>query len=401
LAVIAGDLGIDITGAHTTKLIRSLQAKLIEIHEQGRQVVALIDEAHAMPMETLEEIRLLSNLETSQHKLMQIVLFGQPELDQHLSQPHMRQLKERITHSFGLRPLPPNDIREYLGFRLRAAGYKGPDLFSRDALNLIADASEGLTRRINIYADKTLLAAYAEGTHTITGDHVRAAINDTQIVAAEPRGNAKRQWQFGGAGLAAGLLIGFLLGAWWNTQTPPVQANLPKPTSVSSPSTAPVPAAASPALATQPANTGVSSAADNASNGNESRKPAAAGTPEAPTKALVTSDWLQKRLANDREKLLASGSGRWTIQLMTADQGEQAGIEGYLTDAERVLAAQSIRVYPAGSREKPRIGVVYGDFPSRSAALEELGRLPARIGQYRPYARSFDVIREEMRTSRS
>src|SRR5437762_3539963 len=103
---------------------------LIALHEEGCQVVALIDEAHAMPPPTLEEIRLLSNLETGQGKLLQIVLFGQPELDAHLAVPEMRQLKDRITHSFALSPLPPRDIRDYLDFRLRAAGYRGPDLFA-------------------------------------------------------------------------------------------------------------------------------------------------------------------------------------------------------------------------------------------------------------------------------
>ena len=135
-----------------------------------------------MPLATLEEIRLLSNLETGTEKLLQIVLFGQPELDAHLALPHMRQLKERITHSFTLAPLPPRDIKDYLNFRLRAAGYHGPDLFGPEVLRIIADASEGLTRRINIFADKTLLAAFAAGTHTVTADHARAAVTDTQIV---------------------------------------------------------------------------------------------------------------------------------------------------------------------------------------------------------------------------
>ena len=210
LAVIAGDLGIDTQGGSTTKVIRALQERLIAIHAQGKQVVALIDEAHAMPLETLEQIRLLSNLETSHDKLMQIVLFGQPELDQHLSLPNMRQLKERITHSFNLLPLPARDIKDYLRFRLSAAGYKGPDLFSAEALRLIADASEGLTRRINIYADKTLLAAYASATHTITADHVRAAISDTQIVLP-PSSNPRRHvWLAATAGLVIGVLIGVI-----------------------------------------------------------------------------------------------------------------------------------------------------------------------------------------------
>src|SRR5438477_11678185 len=97
-----------------------LQDALIELHSHGRQVVALIDEAHAMPLATLEDIRLLSNLETGTEKLLQIVLFGKPELDAHLAQPHMRQLRERITHGFTLAPLPPREIRDYLPFRLRA-----------------------------------------------------------------------------------------------------------------------------------------------------------------------------------------------------------------------------------------------------------------------------------------
>src|SRR5258706_42954 len=179
LASIAGDLGLESAGASTHKLMRALQEKLIALHTAGHQVVALIEEAHAMPLATLEEIRLLSTLETGTQKLLQVVLFGQPELDAHLALPNMRQLKERITHSFALEPLPPRDVKDYVNFRLRAAGYHGPDLFGAEALRVITDASEGLTRRINIYADKTLLAAFAAGTHTLTADHARAcARND-------------------------------------------------------------------------------------------------------------------------------------------------------------------------------------------------------------------------------
>ena len=208
LASIASDLGIDTTGASTHKLMRGLQEKLIELHTAGRQVVALIDEAHAMPLGTLEEIRLLSNLETGTQKLLQIVLFGQPELEQHLALPNMRQLKERITHSFALEPLPPRDIRDYIDFRLRAAGYRGPDLFGPDALRVIAEASEGLTRRINIYADKTLLAAFAAATHTVSADHARAAVSDTQIVMAQ-RESPRRLALAAAAGVVAGIAIGF------------------------------------------------------------------------------------------------------------------------------------------------------------------------------------------------
>ncbi|MDQ5916396.1 MAG: biosis protein MshM, partial [Pseudomonadota bacterium] len=157
LFAIADELGMPLPEGRAHLLLRALQERLIEIYAAGKQVVVLIDEAHAMPAETLEEIRLLSNLESNRHKLLQIVLFGQPELDIRLAQTDMRQLKERITHNFALEPLKRNDIASYLMFRMRAAGYHGPDLFTQPAVQLISRSSEGLTRRINILADKALL----------------------------------------------------------------------------------------------------------------------------------------------------------------------------------------------------------------------------------------------------
>src|SRR6266496_4381819 len=160
------------------RILRVLQEHLLRLFGEGRRVVVLIDEAHAMPDETLEEIRLLSNLESNRHKLLQIVLFGQPELDEHLDTAHMRQLKERITQSFRLEPLVRSDIERYIDFRMRAAGYRGPEVFTRQAIKLIANASQGLTRRVNILSDKALLAAFADGTHAVTAAEVKRAVRD-------------------------------------------------------------------------------------------------------------------------------------------------------------------------------------------------------------------------------
>jgi hypothetical protein len=160
-------------------LLRSLQEYLIEKYSLGKYVVLCIDEAQAMPVGTFEEIRLLSNLETGDRKLLQMVLFGQPELDDHLKNPKIRQLRERITHSFYLSPFDSKQIQEYLSFRLRAVGYRGPDLFSPQTVRLIARASKGLVRRVNIMADKSLLAAFAENTHDIKPAHINAAIRDS------------------------------------------------------------------------------------------------------------------------------------------------------------------------------------------------------------------------------
>ena len=134
-----------------------------------------------MPLETLESLRLLSNLETEKRKLLQIVLFGQPELDDRLAETGMRQLKERITHNFALESLQRNDVGTYLMFRLRTAGYRGPDLFTPKAIQRISQVSEGLTRRINILADKALLSAFSENRYQIDTREVDAAIRDAQF----------------------------------------------------------------------------------------------------------------------------------------------------------------------------------------------------------------------------
>lgn len=173
-------------------LMQHLQEYLLRQHAINRSVLVIIEEAQSMPLATLEEVRLFSNLETHQHKLMQIVLFGQPELDKNLQDKSIRQLRERITHSFDLRPLNAEEVSDYIRFRLQAAGCPAPQVFSSAAEKLIAKASGGLTRRINILADKAMLSAYAESAtgqrpRTIDNQlqpavlpkHVKAAISDS------------------------------------------------------------------------------------------------------------------------------------------------------------------------------------------------------------------------------
>ena len=192
LYAVAFELKLDVT-EETPRLVlmQKLQSHLLQQHAANRSVLVMIEEAQSMPLETLEEIRLFSNLETHQHKLMQIILFGQPELDKNLQDRSIRQLKERITHSFYLNPLTPEEVSDYLRHRLKVAGCPAPQVFSKAAENLIAKASGGLTRRINILADKAMLAAYSESATatrprslgsqlqpTVTAKHVKAAIKD-------------------------------------------------------------------------------------------------------------------------------------------------------------------------------------------------------------------------------
>ncbi|MES2606690.1 MAG: AAA family ATPase [Pseudomonadota bacterium] len=212
--------------ASTDRLVvmHKLQDYLLTRHAAGANVVVFIEEAQSMPLETLEEVRLLSNLETHRHKLMQIVLFGQPELDRKLENKSIRQLRERITHSFQLLPLNEQEIREYLHFRLQAAGCPWPQLFSTKAEQMLAKASAGLSRRINILADKALLAAYADPSSRperrnsagevlpmVLPRHVKIAIKDSGY----SNENAQlKNWLVYGASAAALLVAGIGVGLW-------------------------------------------------------------------------------------------------------------------------------------------------------------------------------------------
>ena len=388
LVAIADELGIASAGANTNRLVRLLQEKLIDVHATGRRVVALIDEAHAMPLTTLEEIRLLSNLETGTEKLLQMVLFGQPELDAHLALANMRQLRERITHAFTLAPLPPREIRDYVNFRLRAAGYHGPDLFPPEALRIIAEASEGLTRRINIFADKTLLAAFAAGTHTVTADHARAAVNDTQIVMTQ-RESPRRLALAAAAGLALGIVIGYVAGqlgpSTRDAPAGPVAARA-APQTAHAMTTAP---AQSPAAPAQAAAIPVAAVATVAA---APPKPQDAAPPQAPASAAPHS--VSERLAAGRA-LLTEPKAHYAVQLLVADARERDYLENYLAEASRSVQSERLFVVPAGNPEAPRLGVLYGAFDERGAANAALASLPENLKQFRPYVRPIEVVRED------
>jgi type II secretory pathway predicted ATPase ExeA/septal ring-binding cell division protein DamX len=388
LAAIAADLDIETAGANTTKLVRALQERLIEIHSQGKQVVALIDEAHAMPLATLEEIRLLSNLETEKEKLLQIVLFGQPELDQHLGLPHMRQLKERITHSFTLAPLPPRDVHDYVNFRLRAAGYHGPDLFGPEVLRIIAEASDGLTRRINIYADKTLLAAFAGGTHSVTPDHARAAITDTQIVVTR-RESPRRLAAVASMGVAIGVVLGFILAQF-----------------VGSRSTAPVLAAApvaarsdSPAAPAQQGTLQVAATASMPAPGPQGATRTTPAAKPASGGASNPADPVAERLAAGRDLIAEGAAPSYAVQLMVTDARSRGYLENYLAEAGKSVERERLFLVPAGSAETPRLGVLIGGFRERGDALAALDALPEPLKQFRPYVRPIDAVRDDARRS--
>jgi len=182
------------------QMLKSITYRLIELAHAGKQVMLLLDEAQAIPVESLEALRLLSNLETEKRKLLQIVLFGQPELNQHLQANSIRQLAQRITFHYHLGPLSRDDIEYYLAHRLRVAGYTGGRLFSRGAVGKLFRASGGIPRLVNIMANKSLMLCFGEGRQQVTRHDVGLAARDTNDVVGA-RAGVRWPW------LAAGVSV--------------------------------------------------------------------------------------------------------------------------------------------------------------------------------------------------
>lgn len=168
------------------QLLKLLNRFLLEAYAQRKRVVVCLDESQAMPLDTLESLRLLSNLETERRKLMQVVLFGQPELNPRLAQPAIRQLTQRIAFSCELLPLTPDETEYYIAYRLQVAGGRHPRVFAHDAARRLFKASRGVPRLVNILAHKSLLAAFGEGAHKVTEKHVRLAVADTESIRVTP-----------------------------------------------------------------------------------------------------------------------------------------------------------------------------------------------------------------------
>lgn len=180
LETILGEYGIDIKDQSKTRkyYIDILNDFLLKNFAAGKTAVLLIDEAQNLSHGALEQIRMLSNLETESEKLIQIILIGQPEINNNLLLPALRQLNERITVRYDLKPLSPRDVRDYVLHRLTVANGPGSLHFTKGAFDLIYNFSEGIPRRINALCDRALLIAYTKNMSRIDRKIVRLAAND-------------------------------------------------------------------------------------------------------------------------------------------------------------------------------------------------------------------------------
>ena len=221
LAAISREFGLASSVRSRSELLDALNGFLLERKAAGRRVVLVIDEAQNLDPAVLEQIRLLSNLETEREKLIQIVLIGQPELEENLARRDMRQLRQRVTVRWSLSPLDRDEVKNYLDHRLSIAGLREPGIFTRSAVRAIYRASGGVPRLINAVADRTLLAGYSRGMRSVDARMVRRAIKELPV--SLPRGMyATLGLPAGVAGalVLAGLLIGLLYTAWGPARSP-------------------------------------------------------------------------------------------------------------------------------------------------------------------------------------
>jgi MSHA biogenesis protein MshM len=181
LFAVADGLGVEFSRRNPEAMVVALQKKLGEYYEQGKKIVLMVDEAHAMPEETLDQIRLLSQLEAGGNRIMQVILLGPQELDHNLALPELRAVRDRIVHAFRIKRLSLQDIAEYLSFKMEASGYEGPKVFTQNAVRLIGRLSNGLPRRINVVADKALLSASIDQRFEVRSRDIASAAREIKL----------------------------------------------------------------------------------------------------------------------------------------------------------------------------------------------------------------------------
>ncbi|MEF2265456.1 AAA family ATPase [Janthinobacterium sp. LS2A] len=321
LHAIAAELGLELDGCRADAVLRALHGELIARHAAGRQVVLLAEEAQAMPGATLEALRLLTNLETASHKLLQIVLFGQPELQHTLDLPQFRQLKERITHSFTVPRLPQALLNDYLACRLAAAGRMAPLVFTPSALRRLAHAAQGIVRRVNILADKALLAAFADDAQEIGARHVRLAIADSPFHPPP--------WHAGKlvAGALSALMLLLAAALLWQWLAPG-QAAVPR---------APLPTLPAPSTLLD-------------------------------SKLAESRDWLARQLPQ-----------QLVLHIASLPATETAAAEAFLQQAQQAIGLRDLHVFrlpgAASASAAGRLDIVYGSFADRASAEAVWARL--------------------------
>ena len=393
LQVVAHELRVvDSPTCSKLDAMQKLQEHLTRRHAEGRQVVVFVEEAQCMPLATLEEIRLLSNLETSHGKLMQLVLFGQPELDDNLAERSIRQLRERITHSFMLERLEAEEVREYISFRLWITGYRGPELFDRRVTRKITRAAGGLIRRINILADKALLAAYADGAGRVHTKHVRNAVSDCEFGPRPLLGGWRSAAMLAGVGLlSAGITWELMRPGGETMQTTRQTAEETVPTAP----LASVPSSTTDDTATQgltvAGSTGIGAIAG---GGSGAAPPADSGAAPPADSGGDLRSWLQR----SRGWLRSDSARGFSIQLLTVDRDRHSAerLADFVANLPSNLDFANFFIYETEVDGRPVFAVLYNSYPDLRTANAAVNALPKPLRRWQPFVRTVSRIRQDI-----
>lgn len=386
ISAISRDLGLTSQPASTEENLAQLHQELLRRHGQGLRVLLVIDEAHAMPPESLEEVRLLSNLETDRHKLVNIMLFGQPELDTLLADRRLRQLRDRVIHRFELPPLPHEEATAYVDHRLRIAGWRGGRLFTPAAISLLLKASQGRARRINLLADKALLAAYAEGVRQVEKRHVKTACGELHADPARnylPRASALRTALVGAALAVPMSLAAVAMLGWYRNSPPPLAAH----------------AANRPVVADAVREPVADLELPRAAVARTTPAPDTAGTrPPVPAPDKAASGKLEAgrigSLVKRTEELLGDPNSRgFTLQL--ASLSSMANLPGYVNGIEPFVDSSTIYAHNRNYSGKSVVAVYLGQYPNEQEARDALRKLPEPVKANQPVIRTWAAIRQE------
>lgn len=406
---IGHELGLELDQNQTkTHALVAIQKKLLEIHARNQRVVVFIDEAQCMPLDTLEELRLLTNLETETDKLLQLVLFGQPELDDHLSHPSVRQIKERIIHNLYLKPFSQAEVAEYLAFRLHKAGYNGSPLFSSSALKALAKYSDGLPRRLSILADKSMLAAYAAQLRTVSVKQVRTAYGDN-----DPNASSNRKvWPMSLGWATLGLIT--ILAAVTIVLLVMHQKSL-GPFKTNSALLQQTPAITTKALilnnkestfretspVEQTTTEGPSEKSLSIKNPTDIHIVTATSeqalalqpTPDPVENIMNDTPLLNQALSKTKTWMSNPGNEIYTIQVMSTHINDKKKLESFLKRYSGQPLAASLFIHQAIKDDQTFYAVTYGGFNRYAAAKEQLETLPKALKRFDPYIKTIASLK--------
>ena len=395
------------TAGQTPATIDEVQRLLAAKHDGGGRIVLLVDEAHAMPVETLEEALRLYDLESSCHKLLQVVLFGQSELKNVLALPQIRKFKDRFSHHLILQPLNARAVEEYLMCRVRAAGYHGSGIFSPGAVRLITSASRGLIPRLDILADKSMLAASVVKVREIKACHVKTAGEASGIETTYGWGN----WQdrFGLSNrptvkasivlptLAAAVLAA--LGGQALRPSPaevasivapaPLDLHMPVPASVPMPApvypatvasmgpgtSSSVPARVPPPSMPPEVVAGASAPAQDKPTAEEPRNNAKLNIAGV---KLAEYELLKQRVEETMKTVAKADKNFYTVQLFATNNVQPDRMERFLARARGLIDLSNLYVHTVKDGEQAKFRVTYGIYTSEDEATIAMAGLPPK-----------------------